>query len=340
MLKKIFYPIFFCISFLWYQSILAQSAVFILYHRFGESRYPSTNIRLDQFDAQLNYLKSHGFHVLPVPTIIDRLKHHEPLPDKTVGIMVDDAYDSVLYEAWPRLKKYGFPFTLFVATDPIDKNYSDMLTWKQIKILADAGVTIGNHTASHRHLNRISVKQALADIKKAQNRIVAETGQKPTLFAYPYGEYSLALKNAVKKLGFDAAFIQTSGAASSYSDFYALPRFGLNEHYGKMQRFRTIINALPLSIKGLEPADPILKVNPPLIRFTVINKQINLKKLACYSSDSQKLTVYILQGNQVVIKPQHAFHTKHTKINCTAPKSKGYFSWLGLFFYTDDNKIH
>ena len=85
-------------------------ATIIMYHRFGESKFPSANIDLDQFDAHLAYLAEGGFTVLPVPEIIETLNTGGTLPDQTVGITIDDAYLSVYTEAWPRLKSYAFPF--------------------------------------------------------------------------------------------------------------------------------------------------------------------------------------------------------------------------------------
>src|SRR3546814_9835439 len=52
-----------------------------MFHRFGENTVPSTNIRLDQFDAMLAALKSGGYHVLPLPEIVAALKANKPLPD-------------------------------------------------------------------------------------------------------------------------------------------------------------------------------------------------------------------------------------------------------------------
>ena len=94
----------------------ADHAVILMYHRFGEDTIPSTNIRLEQFDRHLEILASGDYTVWPIGKIVTHLQTKQPLPDRTVGISIDDAYLSVYTEAWPRLKERGFPFTLFVAT--------------------------------------------------------------------------------------------------------------------------------------------------------------------------------------------------------------------------------
>ena len=115
--------------------LAADSAVVVMYHRFGESAYPSTNIKLEQFEGHLRELSKPEYSVLPIPEIVSRLKSGSPLPDRTVGISIDDAFLSVYQKAFPRLKKMGLPFTLFVATRPIDQNLKGYMSWDQIREL-------------------------------------------------------------------------------------------------------------------------------------------------------------------------------------------------------------
>ena len=120
------------------------SAVILMYHRFGEGAYPSTNIRLDQFETHLAEIAAGGYRVLPVAEIAAALRAGRPLPDRTLGITIDDAFLSVYREAWPRLRAAGLPFTLFVATDPIDDGLADYMSWDQLREMAEAGVEIGH----------------------------------------------------------------------------------------------------------------------------------------------------------------------------------------------------
>ena len=123
-------------------ALAAQSAVIFMYHRFGENEYPSTSIRLEQFEDHLKALKKGNFTVWPVPRIIAALKAGQDLPDRTIGITIDDAYLSVFTEAWPRFKAAGIPFSVFVATDPVDRKVGGYMTWEHLRELKAAGVTI------------------------------------------------------------------------------------------------------------------------------------------------------------------------------------------------------
>ena len=73
----------------------ADWAVIFMYHRFGESEWPATNIRLDQFESHLEEIRTGGYTVLPLPEILSRLRAAAELPDRTIAITVDDAYASV-----------------------------------------------------------------------------------------------------------------------------------------------------------------------------------------------------------------------------------------------------
>ena len=74
---------------------MRDSATVIMYHRFGEARYPSTNISMKMFEEHLSLLTNGDYTILPLPKIVETLKSGQLLPDRTVGISIDDAYLSV-----------------------------------------------------------------------------------------------------------------------------------------------------------------------------------------------------------------------------------------------------
>jgi len=309
-----------------------SSAVFLMYHRFGEDRYPATNIKIDQFEAHLAALAAGGYTVLPVPEIVAALKAGRPLPPRTVGITIDDAYASVYRVAWPRLKAAGLPFTLFVSTDALDRGFKGMMTWDQVRELAKAGVAIGNHSAAHSHMAFEPLEEAAADIARASARLEAVLGAAPRLFAYPYGEYGRALRDLVAKAGFDAAFGQQSGAASDETDPYALPRFPLNETYGAMKRFRLVTDTLPLPVRDITPSDPLLGPNPPPFGFTVAPGVGNLDRLSCFASGQGRARVERLGARRIEVRVAEPFPPGRTRINCTMPAPDGRWRWFGIQF--------
>lgn len=317
------------------KAVAAESAVVVMYHRFGESVHPSTNIRIEQFEAHLEELAKPEYTVLPLPEIISRLRAKQPLPDRTVGISIDDAFLSVYREAFPRLRKAGMPFTLFVATDPVDRGIGGYMNWDQIRELQKAGATIGSQTHTHLHMARSSDAQNTADLEKSNARFRAELGAVPQIIAYPYGEYSIAVGKVAKEAGFTTGFGQHSGVLHPNADMAYLPRFAMNENFGGVSRFRLAINALPLDVSEVTPTDPLLTLdnNPPILGFTVQGAAAKrLSQLACYASGQGKARLERL-GARVEVRLENAFSSGRARINCTMPTTSGRWRWYGLQFY-------
>ena len=101
----------------------------IMYHRFGEDNYPSTNIKLEQFEEHINELLKPKYHVIDINEAVNALKNIKLVQDRSVVITIDDAYSSVFKYAWPIFKKNKLPFTLFVSTDVIDNNTPGYMSW-------------------------------------------------------------------------------------------------------------------------------------------------------------------------------------------------------------------
>ena len=93
-------------------SAAQDSAAVLIYHRFGEPDYPATNIRLDQFDAHLEELKSGGYTMISLDGLANGLEGTTILADKTVVITIDDAFASFYTHAWPRLRDAGIPVAI------------------------------------------------------------------------------------------------------------------------------------------------------------------------------------------------------------------------------------
>ena len=309
-------------------------AVVLMYHRFGDSRYPSTNITIEQFEAHIKELKRGPYRVLPVVDIIDALKRGAPLPGHAVGITIDDAYASAYTDAWPRLRRAGFPFTVFVATGPVDRGVDGMMTWDQIREMADSGVAIGHHSVTHPHMAGGETARNARELERAAARFGEELGRRPRLFAYPYGEASLEVIDQVREAGFAAAFGQHSGAVGEASDFLYLPRFSLNEKYGDMARFGRVVNTLPLPVTDMAPEDPLIAgPNPPAVGFTVQEGVGGLDRLACFASHEGRASVERLGGTRIEVRMKKPLPKGRSRLNCTLPTADGRWRWLGRQFY-------
>lgn len=312
---------------------LESHAVVFMYHRFGEDRHPSTSVRIDQFEAHLDWLAGHGYTVWPLERIVQHLAGAEPIPDRTVAITVDDAYLSVYRHAYPRMVDRGWPFTVFVNTEPVDQGLPDYMSWAQMREMQAHGVRFANHGAGHEALWRrlpdetserwrTRVREELAS---AQVRLQAELGPQtnaaPPLFAFPYGEYTLALADYVKELGY-VGFGQHSGAIGALSDRRALPRYPMAERYAAREEFATKAASLPLPVVALEPAEPLVGENPPRLVVTLADGAPPLASVRCYAGGAA-LRVVPMTARRFRIQAERPLSPGRSRYNCTAPYATG-----------------
>ena len=326
-------------------SALDKSVVILMYHRFGEDQYPTTNVKMEQFKSHIQELKRGNYNILPVKDIIQKIKNGESLPDKTIGITIDDAYLSVYENAYPLLKDANFPFTVFVSSGQIHNNPGSLMSWRQLrKMIATGLVDIGNHLVDHDSAVTLSLDEVTSQINQAQATIREKTGQTPSLFSYPYGEYSNAIIERVKRANFDAAFGQHSGTIGPlYKDnlnLFTLPRYALNENFSNVDRFRLVINSLPLPVTDVTPDNAFLTPadNPPLYGFTVNDSVKNLSNLKCYASAGGDLSLERIGPTRFEIRLEKAFPPGRSRINCTTLAPSGRWRWFGQQFVVINNQ--
>jgi len=302
-------------------------AVVFMYHRFGETRFPSTNVRLEQFDAHLDWLAHNGYTVWPLDRIVSQLKSGEPIPDRTVAITVDDAYASVYRRAWPRLRKRGWPLTVFVSTDAIDQRLPDYMRWEQMRELAQEGVRFANHGAAHAPLwkrrpgetHGVWRTRALADINTGARRLKEELGDavSANVFAYPYGEYDDALADLCTELGY-VVFGHHSGVIGHSSDRRALPRFPMSERYASLKEFATKAAALPLQVESA-PADPLARDNPPVMEVALAPAELPWARLACYAGGDPIAVRWTEPGRRFQVTAPVPLSPGRARYSCTVP---------------------
>ena len=308
----------------------------LMYHRFNESRYPSTNIQIEIFEKQIEIIRSSNYNFYN-PNNLEK-NFNIPKINKEILITVDDAFESFYVEAWPYLKKNKIPFILFVSTEPVGKK--GYMTWEQIrKIENEEFVFIGHHSHSHGYLINKTNNQFISDIEQANQIFLDELGYKPILFSYPFGEYSKFMRDYISQ-NFKFAFGQQSGVIDINKDKFELPRFPINEDYGNLKRFKSIIKSFPLEYKKLLPFEKKLtnKNNPPEFKVEFFNNQKNIKNISCYSNEANtwKKAKTIVSNQMLSIKFRAPFKPRRGRINCSL-NDNGKWRWLGIqFIITED----
>ena len=302
-----------------------------MYHRFNESSYPSTNIQMNIFKDQMQIIQSSNYHFHNP----DKFKENFNIPktNKEILITIDDAFHSFYLKAWPYLKKNKIPFILFVSTEPVGKK--GYMNWDQIREIEEEDFAfIGHHSHSHGYLIDENNDQFILDIEQANKIFLNELGYIPGLFSYPFGEYSKFMRDYISQ-NFKFAFGQHSGVIDINKDKFELPRFPINENYGDLKRFRSIINSYPLEYKHLLPLEKkLLKANnPPEFKVEFFKKQKNIKNINCYSNENNKWEESKTNiFNQILtIEFRGSFKSRRGRINCSL-NDNGKWRWFGVQF--------
>ena len=307
-----------------------------MYHRFNENKYPSTNIQIEIFKKQIEIIKKNNFE-FNNPVEFD-LKFFSPKSEKKILITIDDAFSSFYQNAWPYLKENKIPFILFVSTEPIGK--FGYMNWKQIKeINKEDFAFIGNHSHSHKYLVNLDFEEFKKDIDLSIKIFEEKLGYNPIYFSYPFGEYSLKQKKYISQK-FKYAFGQHSGVIDINKDKFELPRFPINEKYGDLERFKFLLNLLPLQYKIITPEEKFItnQNNPPEMIVEFFNEQENLNLINCFSNEGNKWdkSEIKLDKKKLVVKFREKFLFRRGRINCSLNDSDGW-RWFGIQFSIEKN---
>ena len=321
------------------ESIIEDYGVIsLIFHRFNENKYPSTNIQLDIFKKQLQIIEDEKIKFIHPLKLKENLISNKS--QRKILLTIDDGLLSFYENAWPILKSKKIPFILFVSTREIGRfNY---MNWSQIKELASENfVVIGNHSHSHEYLVDDLPSTIKKDILNSIKILEKNLGKKSKFFSYPFGEYSLQFKKIIKDYGFEFAFGQHSGVIDETKDFFELPRFPINEKYGNIERFKTLIKTLPFKYKNIYPEEKYLvsAKNPPQVKIEFFENINNLDKINCFSNEGntwRASKINFIDKNILNIEISEKFIGERGRINCSLRESNNFWRWLGIQFVIAD----
>jgi poly-beta-1,6-N-acetyl-D-glucosamine N-deacetylase len=314
--------------------------VVLQYHHVSVDTPPATSVSPERFEQHMNWLAENQYQILSMPDLLALLSAKKALPDKSAVITFDDGYTSIYTKAWPLLRERKWPFTIFVNSQHHDEKNRQYMSWEQLRELAKAGVTIGNHSVSHPHMIRLRagethaqwLKRAREEIEFAQKRIDTELGRQPHVFAYPFGEHNRELEELLSDLGY-IAFAQHSGPIAPFDQLQALPRFPFGGNFGEIKDFALKASSLPMPFKKvtlvderMQPLrDPLLPDKVDKAGVIIEGDPAFLKKVSCFYT-GEPVNADLRDG-KLHITTVKAIPPGRSKFNCTAPE-KGRFYWF------------
>ncbi len=236
------------------------------YHNFTTEESSSYKINIVEFEKQMDYLAAHNYSVISLSELLAGLRDGQ-LPPKPIVITIDDGFKSTYTLAYPVLKKYNFPATLFLYTNFIEKN-NGSLTWEEIREMTKNNIEIGSHTLSHCNLLKYKKNENyetyLARIRReiflSKEILESKIGRKVKFFAYPYGAYGPTIKDLVIQAGYEGIFNANSMNNTLTADPFSLNRqiiFGQSS----FNSFIRILNQRPLNTSQIFPYDGIIESN-------------------------------------------------------------------------------
>ncbi|MDX1808731.1 MAG: polysaccharide deacetylase family protein [Sulfurospirillaceae bacterium] len=254
-------------------TLWADAHIFV-YHRFGDSRYPSTDTTKSELRKEFEYFKQNHYKVIPLDKLISALEKKEKIPDNWVVLTIDDNFKSFYQNGLEIFKEYNYPFTMFVYVKATDKKYRDYLSWKELNEIKKYG-SLAFHSYAHGHLTFMSDEEIKADFKKGLTIFEKNLHIKPKYFSYPFGEFTQRVKKVAKSFGFEAIINQNIGAVGQNSDIFDLDRGALvgktNLHY-------------LLSLKSLKATwiEPVSEPKDKILKRIKVHTESNAKKAEIY----------------------------------------------------------
>jgi peptidoglycan/xylan/chitin deacetylase (PgdA/CDA1 family) len=183
--------------------------VVLLYHRFEDKPRQLVTTPSD-FRAQMQALKDNKISVISMQHLFAWLNGEKAIPSRSAVITMDDEWNSQYYRAWPILKEFGYPFTLFVYTKWIGGG-SKAMTWPQLEEMRDAGVDIEAHSVSHHDLRHAPRGQDYTgwlhnEVYGCKETLENELAVKVIAFAFPYGLHNEVVRTACREAGYKMQF--------------------------------------------------------------------------------------------------------------------------------------
>src|SRR4051812_5833819 len=235
------------------------------YHRFVNAvKRPDTEITPAAFEAQMKELKDKNIAVIPMQDFLAWRRGEKAIPSKSAIITFDDGWKSQYEVAWPILKKFNYPVTLFIYTEGIRPGHfsgGESMTWEMLAEMRDAGVDIQGHTATHSDLRKPYDKVAKKKLSPeeyeqwldkelvgSKQMIEQKLGVKVNCFAVPYGFHNDHIREICLKAGYEAMFTVYGQPITMHTPLNSVGRYLMENN--KPKTFTDAVSAIATTAAG------------------------------------------------------------------------------------------
>jgi len=257
----------------------AQAIIFCYHLLVDKVRYPGTEITPAAFEAQMKELKDHGITVISMQDLLAWKRGEKNIPPRCAVITFDDGYKAQYEVAWPILKKYGYPFTMFIYTEGVrggSLGGGGAITWEQLADMRDNGVDIEAHSATHQDMREgHTITLVGPGGKKTRTKLIGpqyeqwvhnevvgckelleqRLGIKVNCFAVPFGNYNDHVKELARNSGYEAMFTVYGQPITFTSAMDSLGRYAIEANKPKV--FEDAVKMIGASTSGGAPVAEI-----------------------------------------------------------------------------------
>src|SRR5437667_10781359 len=250
----------------------AQTIIFCYHRLVDKIRYHGTEITRAAFEAQMKELKDRGITVSSMQDLLAWKRGEKNIPPRSAVVTFDDGWKSQYEVAWPIMKKYGYPFTMFIYTEGVrggSLGGGEAITWEQLADMRDNGVDIEGHSATHQDLREgHTIMLASSGGKRTktkltgpqyeqwiQNEVVGSKqlleqrlGIKVNCFAVPFGNYNEHVKEIARNSGYEAMFKVYGQPITFTSSMDSIGRYAIEANKPKV--FEDAVKMIATSTGG------------------------------------------------------------------------------------------
>jgi len=234
----------------------------LIYHQVGSGLGRQMEVTVPAFSSQMTWLAENR-QVVSLERAIERWGADES--DQLVALTFDDGFLDTYTTAYPMLSELGFPFTLYLTTDPIETGLpfsavpgAEPLRWEQVSEMMGSGLlTVGSHTHTHPDLRDLTPDLVRSELEVSDRIIESRLGVKPAHFAYPYGFWARSADGLVRER-YQSAVVGGTSRPDASPDRAAIHRYPVQLSDGfvffkrRLKRGMRLEEAVRRQIKGYD----------------------------------------------------------------------------------------
>ncbi|HOX54234.1 MAG: polysaccharide deacetylase family protein [Candidatus Omnitrophica bacterium] len=214
----------------WFLAVNYLYSVPILMYHHVDGANKSTDsptVSKENFAKQMELIHKKGYNVISLDALVDATLNKKRLARNSVVITFDDGYKDNYTNAYPDLKKYNFPATIFIITGKIGQ--IEYVSWEDILEMSKNNISFGSHSRCHRYLPDLEEGEVKKSVVESKKDLEQKLNTEVKYFCYPLGGFSDRIIKIVQEAGYKGACTTNKGGNRFNTDTYSLKRIKMKD---------------------------------------------------------------------------------------------------------------